>query len=174
MAERQAPAMCGDADLGSPKELRSDGTALENPYAYDAAAKESKWMASKGLLKIFEERRVASDPDSLIQPPDFRKFALVGGGPCNSAPLQRRVDCVHRGPPEPTDGACGLALEGAVAVGIVHRGTQKCRIHQAAYRRRRVSGPCFWCMHFSSPAVNHRSACCKAAWAFGCGWAKSI
>ena len=50
-----------DSEFGSLSELPSTGTTLENPYVYDASAREIKAMASEGLVKIVEERRVAGD-----------------------------------------------------------------------------------------------------------------
>ena len=51
-----------ESEIGTLSELPSAGTSLENPYVYDASAKELKAMASQGLLKIVEERR--GDPRS--------------------------------------------------------------------------------------------------------------
>ncbi len=61
-----AQSLYCDAEPGALKALPSAGTAMENPYVYDATAKELKAMASKGLVKIVEERRIDGDPDSLI------------------------------------------------------------------------------------------------------------
>ena len=46
-----------DSDYGTLTELPSSGTALENPYAYDSAAREVEQMASKGLVKIVDVTR---------------------------------------------------------------------------------------------------------------------
>ena len=46
-----------DSEPGALSELPSVGTSLENPYVYDASAKEMKEMASQGLVKIVEEQR---------------------------------------------------------------------------------------------------------------------
>lgn len=46
-----------DSEPGILVELPSVGSALENPYVYDASARELKAMAEDGLLEIVEERR---------------------------------------------------------------------------------------------------------------------
>ena len=45
-----------ESEFGTLSELSSVGTPLENPYVYDASARELKDMASQGLVKIVEER----------------------------------------------------------------------------------------------------------------------
>jgi hypothetical protein len=53
-----------DSEPGVPTELESAGTALENPYVYDSAARELKSMAHEGLVEIVREqlRDGASEP----------------------------------------------------------------------------------------------------------------
>lgn len=46
-----------ESEFGAVSELPTVGSALENPYVYDASARELKAMASRGLLKIVDERR---------------------------------------------------------------------------------------------------------------------
>ncbi len=46
-----------ESEFGAVCELRSVGSALENPYVYDASARELKAMEGRGLLKIVDERR---------------------------------------------------------------------------------------------------------------------
>lgn len=48
-----------DSEFGALSELPTSGSALENPYVYDASAAELKAMASNGLLRIVEESRSA-------------------------------------------------------------------------------------------------------------------
>ncbi len=60
-----------DSEFGALSELPAAGTALENPYVYDSSARELKAMASLGLVKIVEERRVA---DGLISRLTFERL----------------------------------------------------------------------------------------------------
>jgi hypothetical protein len=61
-----------DADI----DLPHAGSALENPYVYDAAARELKAMADKGLLAIVAERQHAAgtDDETLIRHLRFRRL----------------------------------------------------------------------------------------------------
>jgi hypothetical protein len=52
-----------DSEFGTLSELPSAGSALENPYVYDASAKEIKRMASRGLVRIVDERRTGTDQE---------------------------------------------------------------------------------------------------------------
>jgi len=63
-----------DSELGSLSELPSVGTSLENPYVYDASARELKAMASQGLVKIVDERRSGDGPDGLISRVTFERL----------------------------------------------------------------------------------------------------
>ena len=45
-----------ESEFGVPTQLSAAGTSLENPYAYDSAARELKSMADQGLVKITSER----------------------------------------------------------------------------------------------------------------------
>ncbi len=54
------------ADFGIPTDLLGAGTSLENPYAYDSAARELKLMAEQGLVKIVDERVRRGDHEQLI------------------------------------------------------------------------------------------------------------
>ena len=44
-----------DSEFGVLQDLPKAGVSLENPYAYDAAAKELKHMAEEGLVGIVDE-----------------------------------------------------------------------------------------------------------------------
>lgn len=55
-----------DSDLGTLSELPNVGSSLENPYVYDASARELKAMASQGLLKVVDERRSGDGQRGLI------------------------------------------------------------------------------------------------------------
>lgn len=45
-----------DSEFGTLSELPSAGSSLENPYVYDASAREIKAMAGEGLVEIVDER----------------------------------------------------------------------------------------------------------------------
>ena len=55
-----------DSKFGTPQELPKAGSALENPFVYDASAQELKEMAAAGLVTILDERRTHSGTGSLI------------------------------------------------------------------------------------------------------------
>ena len=63
-----------DSEFGALSELPSVGTPLENPYVYDASARELKAMASQGLVKIVEERRRSDGPGELISRLTFERL----------------------------------------------------------------------------------------------------
>jgi hypothetical protein len=63
-----------DSVPGALYELPSAGTALENPYAYDAAARELKAFASQGLLRIVAEHTEALADDELISRVTFERL----------------------------------------------------------------------------------------------------
>jgi len=62
-----------DSEFGSLSELPSVGSPLENPYVYDASAREIKAMASEGLVRIVDEHRCAAD-DRLISRLTFQRL----------------------------------------------------------------------------------------------------
>ena len=45
-----------ESEFGAISELPAAGSALENPYVYDASARELQAMASDGLIRIVDER----------------------------------------------------------------------------------------------------------------------
>ena len=61
-----------DSEPGSLSELPAAGSALENPFVYDASARELKEMAARGLVKIVEER--CSPDDGLISRLTFERL----------------------------------------------------------------------------------------------------
>jgi hypothetical protein len=63
-----------DSEFGALSELQSAGTPLENPYVYDASARELKAMASQGLVKIVEEQRLDAGPEALISHLTFERL----------------------------------------------------------------------------------------------------
>jgi hypothetical protein len=63
-----------DSEPGALSELPSVGTSLENPYVYDASAREMKAMASQGLVKIIEEQRSEGGLGGLIRRLTFERL----------------------------------------------------------------------------------------------------
>jgi hypothetical protein len=63
-----------ESEFGNLIELPRVGTPLENPYVYDASARELKSMASRGLVKIVEEQRRGSEPEGLISRLTFKRL----------------------------------------------------------------------------------------------------
>ena len=63
-----------DSEFGTLSELPRVGTPLENPYVYDASARELKAMASQGLVKIVEEQRRDEGPGGLINRLTFERL----------------------------------------------------------------------------------------------------
>ena len=56
-----------DSEFGTVCELPHAGSALENPYVFDAAARELHAMAAEGLVEIVSQRTVhAASEDVLI------------------------------------------------------------------------------------------------------------
>jgi hypothetical protein len=63
-----------DSEFGTLNELPKAGSPLENPYVYDAAARELKEMAQQGLLKIVDEQRSDGDRDGPISRLTFERL----------------------------------------------------------------------------------------------------
>ena len=63
-----------DSEFGAVSDLPSAGSPLENPYVYDASARELKAMAAQGLVKIIEERRTDDGPEGLISRLKFQRL----------------------------------------------------------------------------------------------------
>ncbi len=63
-----------DSSLGTLSELPNAGSTLENPYVYDSIAKDLKEMASRGLLKIVDERRSEPGQGGLIRKLTFQRL----------------------------------------------------------------------------------------------------
>ena len=62
-----------DSSFGIDEELPRAGSALENPYVFDASARELKAMAAKGLVEILEERITHVADETLIDRLRFRR-----------------------------------------------------------------------------------------------------
>jgi len=55
-----------DSEFGVPQDLPKAGVSLENPYAYDATARELKHMAEDGRVGIVSEHVSVMNHDRLI------------------------------------------------------------------------------------------------------------
>jgi hypothetical protein len=55
-----------DSAFGVPQDLPKAGLPLENPYVYDATARELKDMAQAGLVNIVNEHIRLVDDEALI------------------------------------------------------------------------------------------------------------
>jgi len=62
-----------DSCFGIDEELPHAGSALENPYVFDASARELKAMAAKGLVDIVEEHTTRVADEVLIDRLRFRR-----------------------------------------------------------------------------------------------------
>lgn len=63
-----------ESEFGALSELPSVGSSLENPYVYDASARELKAMANEGLLRIVDERRSSDGFNGLISRLTFQRL----------------------------------------------------------------------------------------------------
>jgi hypothetical protein len=66
-----------DSEFGSVNELPHAGSALENPYVYDAAARELKQIAEAGGIEILAEQSRQVSDDLLICHLRFRRTPLA-------------------------------------------------------------------------------------------------
>ena len=62
-----------DSEFGVPQELAHAGSALENLYVYDDAARHLKAMAARGLVEIVSEHIVEHAEDRLIDRLVFKR-----------------------------------------------------------------------------------------------------
>lgn len=63
-----------DSVPGEPTELDAAGTALENPFVYDSAARELKAMADQGLVRIVREHHRETSDQTLIDSISFARL----------------------------------------------------------------------------------------------------
>ena len=63
-----------ESEIGAIEELPRSGSALENPFVFDAVANDLKRMAVSGLLEIVDERRTRAGPDTLIDSIRYRRL----------------------------------------------------------------------------------------------------
>jgi hypothetical protein len=62
-----------DSEFGVEQELPHAGSALENPFVFDATARELHNMAREGLVEIVNERRRDVSDESLIDRLTFKR-----------------------------------------------------------------------------------------------------
>jgi hypothetical protein len=63
-----------DTRTGSTVPLPRAGTSMENPFVFDACAREIKSLAERGCVDIVSERRSDSGGDGLITELVFKKL----------------------------------------------------------------------------------------------------
>jgi hypothetical protein len=69
-----AQTVFSDTEPGSLQDLPRAGSSLENPYVYDATARELKAMAQSGLLEIAHEETRLVQAEPLIAALRFRRL----------------------------------------------------------------------------------------------------
>ena len=62
-----------DSSFDSVEELPHAGSPLENPYVFDASARELKAMADRGLVEIIDEHTSRVADEMLIDRLHFRR-----------------------------------------------------------------------------------------------------
>jgi hypothetical protein len=62
-----------DSCIDAASELPHAGSALENPFVYDAAARELKQLSERGLVEILTERTVRVAGEQLISHVTFKR-----------------------------------------------------------------------------------------------------
>ncbi|HEV8314720.1 MAG TPA: hypothetical protein VGQ23_16785 [Burkholderiaceae bacterium] len=63
-----------DSEFGVEQELPRAGSTLENPYVFDATARELKEMADRGLVVILSEHIQSCAQDLLIDRLRFKRL----------------------------------------------------------------------------------------------------
>jgi hypothetical protein len=63
-----------DSEFGVPNDLPRAGSTLENPYVFDATARELKSMAQQGLVEILSERTAGPSREPLIDRLRFKRL----------------------------------------------------------------------------------------------------
>ena len=63
-----------DSEFGVEQELEHAGSSLENPFVYDAAARELKALAARGLVEIVGEHTTRHADEPLIDSLRFRRI----------------------------------------------------------------------------------------------------
>jgi hypothetical protein len=65
-----------ESEIGAIEELPRSGTALENPFVFDAVANDLKRMAASGLVEIVDEHRTRAGSDTLIDSIRYRRLRV--------------------------------------------------------------------------------------------------
>ena len=63
-----------DSQFGVLQDLPRAGSSLENPYVFDATARELKAFASRGLVEIVSEHLVVDGTEPLIDRLKFKRL----------------------------------------------------------------------------------------------------
>jgi hypothetical protein len=69
-----AQALFVESAFGVECELPRAGSSLENPYVYDASARELKAMAERGLIEVVQEQTRSLGDETLIRRFSFRRL----------------------------------------------------------------------------------------------------
>jgi hypothetical protein len=69
-----ARALYLDSEFGVEQELPHAGSALENPFVFDSAARELMAMASEGLVEIVNQGTTRRADQSLIGELHFKRL----------------------------------------------------------------------------------------------------
>ncbi len=64
-----------DSELRVEQDLPRAGSTLENPFVYDAVAREFEQMAQRGLVEIVQEHK-SNDGEPLIDSLRFRRVRI--------------------------------------------------------------------------------------------------
>ena len=63
-----------DAEVGTVIPLARAGSGLENPFVYDASARDLKQLEQQGRLRVVDERKAAASDGDLITYLAFTKL----------------------------------------------------------------------------------------------------
>jgi hypothetical protein len=63
-----------DSTFGTESELPRAGSSLENPFVYDASARELKALAARGLIEVTSEHSHRLGDEELIDRLSFRRL----------------------------------------------------------------------------------------------------
>jgi hypothetical protein len=63
-----------ESQIGAVEELPRSGSALENPFVFDAVANDLKRMAASGLVEIVAEHRTDAGSNTLIDSIRYRRL----------------------------------------------------------------------------------------------------
>jgi hypothetical protein len=69
-----AQAVYLDSSFGTESELPRAGSSLENPFVYDASARELKDLAQRGLIEVTAEHRYRVGDEELIDSLRFKRL----------------------------------------------------------------------------------------------------